>query len=405
MIRIELRRGVAPSVSMRALKRVGVASLVAATLGLAYGLFAPRWYRSTLTLVPAKPPRLAGGISSVLGGDMGALASGLESVSGGGAEPARIAAVLESNAVTDGAIEKFGLAAHYRAKHIEGAREALWRHCGISLLPKPNLVQMSCEDKDPARAKALLEFFAERGNQVFRKVNVGSASEEVRVLEARVAELRERADDTSKQMREFQERHRIVDLDAQAKAVVSSLADLNRQRIGKQMELSYGRTFASADEPSLQQLESQLSVVTRKLRTLEQPTPEGAGTDRSPEGDAGDRGVFPRALDVPRLRADFEKLYRDRRVAEASLVFALERLESAKAAEARDVSTFLVLDPPTLATKASRPKPLLATFVAAIAGLVLAGFVEWLRGGGWETLSRLSDRGGRDEAGSTDRAS
>jgi hypothetical protein len=55
--------------------------------------------------------------------------------------------------------------------------------------------------------------------------------------------------------------------------------------------------------------------------------------------------MFPAALQVPKLRAEFEKLYSDRRVAEATLVFALERLEGARASEARNVSTFLVLDP------------------------------------------------------------
>lgn len=89
--------------------------------------------------------------------------------------------------------------------------------------------------------------------------------------------------------------------------------------------------------------------------------------------------MFPAALAVPQLRAEFDKLYRDRKVAEATLVFALERLEGAKANEARDVSTFLVLDPPTVPTKKSRPKRLLIVAICLVAGLILSFGMESLR--------------------------
>ena len=89
--------------------------------------------------------------------------------------------------------------------------------------------------------------------------------------------------------------------------------------------------------------------------------------------------MFPAALSVPRLRAEFEKLFRDRKVAEATLVYALERLEGARANEARDVSTFQVLDSPTVADRHFRP---VRTFVAlffAAAGFAGAVVYEWLR--------------------------
>jgi capsule polysaccharide export protein KpsE/RkpR len=236
-------------------------------------------------------------------------------------------------------------------------------------------VQLSCEDKDPRFVQEMLAYFAEYGNQVFRRVSVSSASEEVRFLEKRVGELGQQADDTAARMREFQEQHKIVDLDTQARAVVSALAALNSQRITKQLELDYARTFSARDEATMQQLRSQLSVMGERLRDLEEPTPldaqpaekqpvETPGRRRSEQG----KSMFPPALEVPKLRAEFEKLYRDRKVAEATLIFALERLEGARANEARDVSTFLVLDPPTVPTKKSRPKRLLIFVTLSVLG-------------------------------------
>ena len=381
--------------SRAAQKRIAAVTLACAVAGGVYAFTLPNWFRSVLTVVPSStPPK--GGIAGALGA--AAMASaGLDALS---ADTARIAAVLQSTTVADAVIEKFDLRTRYRAPLQETAREALWSHCTVKALPKPNLVQLSCEDKDPRFAQQMLGFMAEHANQVFRRVGFSSASEEVRFLEKRVAELRQQADDTANRMRTFQETYKIVDLDAQAKAVVSSLAALQRERINKQLELAFARTFSSRDESTIQQLRSQLGVVDDKLHdlelhALEDTVPPAPRPEAKRDAKHGD--MFPAALHVPKLRAEFETLFRDRKVAEATLVFALERLEAAKAEEARDVSTFQILDPPTLPTRRARPVRRNYIFAAALIGLVATLGYEWWRRGGATAalrtvLGELEDR-------------
>jgi capsule polysaccharide export protein KpsE/RkpR len=356
--------------SRAVLRRVAAIALACAVAGAAYGTFAPRWYRSAATVVPAKAQ--APGLASVVGGQLSGLAAGLEG-SLGGADAARIAAVLQSTVVTDAAIERFDLRTRYGERYQEKARAALWKHCEVKVLVKPNLVNLSCEDVDPRFVQELLTFIADFGNQVFRRVGVSSAGEEVRFLESRVAELREAADETSAKLREFQEHHRIFDLDTQSRAVASSLASLESQRRSKELELDYARTFSSKDEPTLQQLRAQIGVIDAQMQDL---TQAGAEPERTRKGAAR---TFPAALSVPQLRADFEKLFRNRKVSEATLIFALERLEAARAEEARNVSTFYVLDPPTVPSRHARPKRLLVTLALGLLGAFVGTGVEWLR--------------------------
>ncbi len=362
----------------KAQKRIAAITAVFALAGLLYALLAPKWYRSVLTVVPSKTQR-GGGLSAMLSGELGGLAAGLGDAAAGGTDVQRIAAVLQSIAVSDAVIAKFDLKTRYGEKYQETTRDALWKHCDVKALPKPSLVQLSCEDKDPRFVQQLLEFFADYGNQVFRRVGVSSASEQVRFLEKRVGELRAQADDTASRMREFQERYQIVDLDSQTKAVVGAMASLNSQRISKQLELEYARTFSSGDEATTRQLESQLSVVDQKLRAMEDERPASPQTSPKASSRRASNGMFPAALTVPKLRAEFETLYRDRKVSEATLIFALERLESAKADEARDTSTFLVLDPPALPTRHARPKRLNAIVAMILLGVTAAGLREWRR--------------------------
>ncbi len=355
------------------------ATAILAFLGGVLGWVSPKWYKSVVTVVPARSQK-SGGIASLLGGDVGALAASLDGSLGGAADSARIAAVLQGTAVTDAVIEKFDLRTRYAAASQESARDMVWRHCSVRTLPKPNIVQLSCEDKDPRFVQEMLTFFAGYGNEVFRRVNVGSASEEVRYLERRVAELRQQADEAAARMREFQELHKVVDLDSQARAVVSSVAALNAQRISKQMELEYAHRFSAPDEAGTRQLESQLSVVEENLRDLERPRePAQAREPRGRSAREPQSGMFPAALVVPKLRADYEKLFRDRKVAEATLVYALDRLEGARAAEARDVSTFVVLDPPTLPTRKSRPSRTGYMLGGAFLGFAASVAFSWYR--------------------------
>ena len=357
-------------------KRVALLTITFLAAGVGYWLFAPKWFTSSVVLVPATPPK-GSGISALLGGDMGSLASGLGGSLGSPDVP-RISAVLQSAAVSDAVIQKLDLQKRYGASSLEAARDVLWSHCEVKALPKPGLVHASCEDKEPRFAQALVAEIAVVGNQVFRRVSVSSATEEVRYLERRVAELRSQADASAERVRKFQEKHQLVELDSQARAVVSAMATLNAQRIGKKMELEYAQTYSSRDEAGSRQIQSQLEVVEDALRDLETD-----GASQRPSAGAATAGrtgaAFPPAASVPALRAEYEGLFRDRKVAEATLVFALDRLEAARASEARDVSTFQVLDPATVPTRKSRPRGIEILAMAGFLGLIASVSLEWRR--------------------------
>jgi tyrosine-protein kinase Etk/Wzc len=355
--------------------RVGAVTCALAVVGFLYGTVATKSYRSTMTVVPSSSQN--SGVSSLLGSQLGGLAA-LDM--GRGADGARIAAVLQSTSVTDAVIEKFNLKTRYEQKFQEMTRNAVWNSCSVKTLPKPNLVQVSCDDRDPKFAQAMLQFFAEYGNKVFTRVSSGSASEQVRFLERNVADLRRQTDDAASKMRQFQESHQIVDIESQARAVVSNVATLSGQRIAKRMELDYARTYSTRDEATARQLASQLSVMDEQLQNLEEPLlPPGLAGAGASEDRKERSGMLPAAIAVPKLRAEYETLLRDRKVAEATLIFALERLEGAKASEAREVSTFQVLDPPTLPERHSSPLRSMTTLQFAALGFVGALVYEWRR--------------------------
>jgi uncharacterized protein involved in exopolysaccharide biosynthesis len=348
-------------------------SVIGAVAGGVYGFVSPQWFEARLTVVPSERSPQADLLSKLPG--IGALTGSSSS-----ADVQRIRAVLTSNSVVDAVIAKFDLQRRYGETYLERTRLALWSHCTTSVDKKSGIVELTCEDKDPVMAKNLAAEFGSVGNEVFKRISASSAREERVYLEGQVAAAKKDVEEVSRQLREFQEKYRMVDLPEQAKAVISAMASIKGDILSKQLELSYLSGFSSPSESSVRQLQQQIAVLENKLRQLEDAPSSQAGSG-SAQTAAAQSSFFPEAMQVPELRYQLEELVRDQKIKETIFFLMSQRYESAKADEARDTSTFQILDYPTLPTFRSRPKRLRSIAAGAAFGAALAvagiAFLMW----------------------------
>jgi len=346
-------------------KTVLFCCVLSVAAGVAYALVAPSWYSAKLRVVPSLKSQDVTAMSLA-----SKLPIGFDSLS---TDVQRIQAVLRSDSVSDAVIAKFKLQDVYGTQHIEAARRALWDHCATSVDRKSNVVSLACEDEEPARAQAMAEYFGEIGNQVFRRVSATSTGEERKFLETQVAKARHEVDEASTKLREFQEQHKIIDLPEQSKAVISAMASIEGELLSKQLELSYVSGFSGRTEANVVQLQQQIGIMQNKLRQLEAT----ARTSSQPEtgsanGTARTGSFFPEALDVPRLRFELEQLMRDQKIKETVFFLMTQRYELAKIDEARDTSTFQILDHATLPSERSRPNRRMVALAALLTGFGIA---------------------------------
>jgi capsule polysaccharide export protein KpsE/RkpR len=268
----------------------------------------------------------------------------------------RIQAVLTSNSVSDEVIAKFKLQERYGTSHIEHTRLALREHCITNVDRKSNLVDLTCEDTVPEDAMAMAAYYGEVGNRIFARISASSAHEERKFLEAQVGIARTNVDESSRKLREFQEQHHVVDLGEQSKAVISAMASLEGELVSKQLQLSYLRGFSSPTESSIVQLQQQIGIMEAKLKQLENSQPTVAVLPPAGSATGPDAKFFPDAIRLPQLRFELEQLLREQKIHETVFLLMTQRFETARVDEARDTSTFQILDSPTLPTYRSRPK-------------------------------------------------
>src|SRR5262249_21106124 len=128
-----------PLLDLRKLRQSAGLLAACLVLGALYAAFAPRWYRSSATLVPTAPSKpTASAVTSLVP----ELVENLVEVE-------RIVVALESNAVTDGVVRKLSLLDSWGLRHVERARARLWARCWLKLDRRARTVTMSCEERDP----------------------------------------------------------------------------------------------------------------------------------------------------------------------------------------------------------------------------------------------------------------
>jgi tyrosine-protein kinase Etk/Wzc len=306
---------------------------------------ATKWYEADIMIVPKRDTTSIGSLRALLG----KLGVGIGPPH---SEPERIASFLHSRSVTDGVIGTFDLVRRYEVGSIEVARKRLWSHCSTTVMKKPKVVHLTCEDEDPRIARDMSELFGQLADQGFRRVATSSAREERRFLDGRVAEAERDLDDSSRAIRSFQEANGVLDLPAQTRAAITGLGSLEGDIVSRRMELSYTRGFASNREASVLRLRRQIGVITGELHTLERRRVTRL-TGSGPHSSAS--GVFPAVMDVPRLRAELEMLDREHDLREALFVFLDSQYEALKVKEARDVASFIVFDHAAVPTRHIRP--------------------------------------------------
>ena len=352
--------------------------LVAATVvgcagGIAYYELAARHYEAHATIVPVQQ-RPAVPFASSGAADSATKLMDLGLLGGGSTVSAnRIAAVLQSQTVSDEVIAKLSLMHHYGTGHIEQAREQLWSACSATVDRRSDLVRLTCEDRDPALARDTAAQIASFGREAFVRVSTTTAGEERAFLEKQVAEARKLADEAARKLGDYQHDHAIVDFPEQAKAVIETIGALEGQRISKELELEYTTTFASAHEASASALRAELAVIDHKIDELV-ATPHG--------------GMFPAVSQLPGVGYELAQRMREQTIRQTVYIALTERLELARADEVRDASTFQVLDEPVVPTY--RTWPTFAVIpMGAAAGLFVA-LLLLLTPGWWRDLARRS---------------
>ncbi|MCY3738537.1 MAG: Wzz/FepE/Etk N-terminal domain-containing protein [Gemmatimonadaceae bacterium] len=361
-------------------RRLLVAGTLAATAAAAgVSLLLPERWTARTSLLP--PEEEAVGIGRSLLPGAGGLPLGLAGLVGLPIPSERLLTLLQSRRLLGLAVDRHELVRVYEAPHRDAAIEWLSEAVESELGDDGSLV-LRATAATPKLAADLANTLAALLDSLNREYRRRQASSLRGFLEGRVRSTREELGADASRLRDFQDAHGVVDIEAQTAAAVDVAKGLAFELSLKQVELGVLSRQVASDHADRQALAMRVDELDRQLRALVGDLSRRMGGAPG----ASERPLGPPLKELPGLMQDHAALTLQVKMREEVLLFLGAQLEEAKVREARDTPTLQVLDPATPPKARSAPRRALLTAAAggsAAVLLVLLAFLleAWQRDG------------------------
>ena len=351
------------------------AVLLAGVAAAAITLTMPNRYRAeTRVLLPE---------STGLGGLLEAVAPGAAAILGkdsGGYT--RYLAILTSRTTYEAVVDRFDLAEHYGVAGDPNPRSKavtqLVKNTSFDVSLDYDYLAVQVLDEDPQLAAQLATFFVDELNRRHTELSTGSASENRAFLETRLEEAEADLDSALADLQGFQERSGVVQIESQAEALMSSLAEAQGQVAQAEAQYQALRSQLGDENPDVESARAVLESARGQVRRLT----------------GGAEAVMPVPLQrLPALSRQYALILADLKTQEAILEVIRPLYEQAVLTERQEVDAVQVLDPAVPPTQKAEPRRTLIVLAAtASAALLLALVVllaAWARQRGRAVSERL----------------
>ncbi len=353
-------------------------TLLAATLagGAIAGAIAfamPNVYTARASLMPLESSGSGGGRMAAMMSAMGDLPISLP---GGGSTPGeKFVAILESRTVAEQVITRNNLLPVLFADRWDAATRA-WKPSGwleakaepptmqdavaslkdnvrVSKGKKVDLIEIQADALSPDTAASLANAYLVELNHFLQGTTLTSAKRNLKFLEQQVAEVTRELEGFENQRKVFQERHKIVALDEQAKASVEAYAQFQAQLVAKQMELKLLEGSAGTADVQVVGLKQEIAELSGRVQALE----------------SGKGNGFFSLKELPKLGLQLAHIERGLLTKGKVLEMLTQQMELARIEEARETLAFQVIDRAIAPEKKSKPKRSLITLFGLLIGM------------------------------------
>jgi uncharacterized protein involved in exopolysaccharide biosynthesis len=351
------------AVLLRSWKLVVGVALLAAAVAVAMALLTPRSWTSAVVVVP-----------SATQGDSRAqmIAAQLKlpmvgGLAGAGQNQSLPAAPQHPTphkvAVRGRAAPRAGPAEH------RSLRKILDRSTAIRSNPSDRSVTVEVTASDPRLAARLAAQFPDVINEIATRLSVQTAVRKRDALERQLVDARNRLVRSEEQLRAYEKATGTGAVEEQARSSVAAAAELQRGIIQQELVVSELRRSATPNNPRLRAAEAELAARRGQLARLN--AGGGSGT------------VFLGTRQLPDVKLDYSRLYREFTKDEQVYMALTASLASAQVDTNDDLALVSVLDSPAVPDTPSAPRKKLMVVVGllfgTLAGMVLAFAAEFVR--------------------------
>jgi capsule polysaccharide export protein KpsE/RkpR len=309
--------------------------------------------------------------ASSLSSSLGSLA-GLAGISAGGNTNGALAVALAtSNSTLDAIIDKVDLRSRiYSKKPLtkEDLRGSIKPHMKAKFESPTNILTLSYEDIDPIFARDVVNNEVNILSDRFVSLSGTKAGAQRDLLEKKLVDVKASIDTMESQVKQFQAKYGVIDVEALAKEQVTVIAQMRSQLILKEIEIDNYKKVSSVDDPQLKNLQGERDSIAAKIQELER----GKGNNST-------GAMMPSQREMPSIAFEYQKLERDMLVQTEVYKLLTQQYELAKLNATGQDPVFQVLElaeTPEKSSGTSRAMVIIVTTFAAFFIAILWVFVR-----------------------------
>lgn len=336
-------------------------------VGLVLCFVLPTEYLSTAKiLTPERTPSMAMPFMNQISGSS---SSAFSAMAGGGLlrnPNDTYLALLKSKTVADSLLDQYKLKDVFHSKYNVDARKRLARQTTI-VSEKEGLISITYEDRDKQRACDVTNGYVKALQALTKSLAFSEAAQRLNYYETELEREKKLLDEAKSALIANATKTGIVQEDAQTRAIVESIAQVQLKIIGKEVEISSQRTYASENNSELIRAERELE----SLKALEAHLKE-----QGKRTNVGDLALGDMANEgAEHLSAEHMVVYH-----QALYDQLLRQEDMARLDESRSSTVIQVVDSATPAERRSSPMRFLIMLIAAALGLLLGCGTAIVRG-------------------------
>jgi tyrosine-protein kinase Etk/Wzc len=326
-------------------------------------------YQGAGEILPRQESSATSGLLAMLGSAAGAVA-GLTGLAPSTPSDVYVG-LLKSYAVLDRIIDRFNLLEVYKNDRFlgrwrtytrEDAREDLTDNALIESDSASGIITVSIQDPDPVKAAGMSNSFVDELMKLTRNLEIIEASRRRLFFEGELQKTSQALARAEEDVRSFQENTGALQLDEQARAVMTGIATLEAQVAAAEIQLKVMKTYATQNNPDIKRLQEQLNALREERKKLEEK--EVSYFDLA-------NSVIPTGK-IPALGTEYLRKQREFKYQQTLWEVLLKQYEVARLDEARDSSTIQIIADATVPEKKYKPKMPLVVAVSTLVGMVLA---------------------------------
>lgn len=239
--------------------------------------------------------------------------------------------LLDSRPIADAIVGKFELMKIYRAPEMTTARKRLAANTSITS-EKSGLLNIAVTDRDKARAAEMANAYTEQLRSLTRGLAITEASQRRMFYEEQLAYAKNDLVNAATTFEQVQRQKRLVQPEAQAKALIGGIADLRAQIASKEVELETVKSYSTERNPTVEIVKGEIASLRQQVSQLEQKSGKASSSEFDLEDLPGS------GMDY--LRAEHELQYR-----QTLFDLLLKQYDAARLDESKNAAVIQVVEP------------------------------------------------------------